>query len=90
MEEVKKEEVKKISHEKWDAMLDRITHNDHPITGWFPTMDDALELTLNPVEHYEFIIWILESNPNLELNEEQKEVYKVLQDALRDCTEFTD
>lgn len=63
---------------------------EHPLTGWFPSIDDALELTLNPVENYEFILWILESNPDMELRGEQKEAYQILQDAMKECTEFTE
>lgn len=86
------EEVKKISHAKWDAMLERITHTDYPISGWFPTMNDALELTVSPervVKNYEFIMWILESDPDMKLTEEQKEIYEILQEAIKDCTVFT-
>ena len=71
-------------------MLERLTGSMHPLTGWFPSIDDALELTLNPVENYEFILWILESNPDMELRGEQKEAYQILQDAMKECTEFTE
>ena len=62
----------------------------HDSASWFPSIDDALELTLNPVENYEFILWILESNPDMELRGEQKEAYQILQDAMKECTEFTE
>ena len=45
---------------------------------------------MNPVENYEFILWILESNPDMELRGEQKEAYQILQDAMKECTEFTE
>lgn len=45
-----KEEKMSISHEHFNAMLERLTGRMHPLTGWFPSIDDALELTLNPVE----------------------------------------
>lgn len=79
-----------ISHEHFDAMLARFTNGEHPLTGWFPTVDDALELTLNPVENYEFILWILESNPDIELKGEQEDAYEILQETIKDCTKFTD
>ena len=85
-----KEEKMSISHEHFNAMLERLTGMMHPLTGWFPSIDDALELTLNPVENYEFILWILESNPDMELRGEQKEAYQILQDAMKECTEFTE
>ncbi|MBT9822274.1 MULTISPECIES: hypothetical protein [Clostridiaceae] len=85
-----KEEKMSISHEHFNAMLERLTGRMHPLTGWFPSIDDALELTLNPVENYEFILWILESNPDMELRGEQKEAYQILQDAMKECTEFTE
>ena len=79
-----------ISHENFIAMLERLTCRMHPLSVWFPSIDDALELTLNPVENYEFILWILESNPDMELRGEQKEAYQILQDAMKECTEFTE
>lgn len=85
-----KEEKMNISHEHFNAMLERLTDGTHLLTGWFPSIDDALELTLNPVENYEFILWILESNPDMELRGEQKEAYQILQDAMKECTEFTE
>ena len=49
---------KRISHEKWSAMLDRIMDNGHPLLGWYPTMEDAEYLAKDPVDNYEFILWI--------------------------------
>ena len=40
-----KEEKMSISHEHFNAMLERLTGRMHPLTGWFPSIDDALELT---------------------------------------------
>ncbi|MSS36492.1 hypothetical protein [Clostridium porci] len=82
--------VKRISSEKFDAMLERIMDNGHPISGWFPTMEDAKIIIANPIENYEFMIWILESNPNLTLTEEQEAVYALLQNTLTQCTQITD
>ena len=84
------ETVKKISSDKFDAMLERIIHNGHPISGWFPTIEDAKKIIEKPIENYEFIIWILESNPNLTLTEEQEAVYDLLQNTLTQCTQITD
>ena len=80
--------VKKISHEKFESMLDRILNNDYPLEDWYPTMKDAVEMSADPVRYYEFILWILESNQDMKLNEEQKEVEKYLQRLLRETTRF--
>lgn len=80
---------KRISHEKWSAMLDRIMDNGHPLLGWYPTMEDAKYLAKDPVDNYEFILWILYSNDNRELTEEEQEVEDCLESILNDCTEFT-
>lgn len=82
------QEVKKISPEKFDAMLERITNNGHPLDGWYPTMAQAEEIVQDPINLYEFMIWILESNPDRELTEEQQSVEKFLQQKLKECTQF--
>lgn len=82
------EEIKKISHDKFHAMMERIVDNGHPLTEWYPDWDEAMELVKDPVGNYEFIIWILESNPDRVLTEEQTEVEILLQDTLRQCTQF--
>lgn len=82
------QEVKKISPEKFDAMLERIMHNGHPLDGWYPNMAQAEEIVQDPINHYEFIIWILESNPDRELTEEQQSVEKFLQEKLKEYTQF--
>lgn len=81
--------VKRISSDKFDAMLERIINNGHPISGWFPTMEDARKIIEQPIENYEFILWILESNPDLTLTEEQKTAYNLLQETLVRCTQIT-
>ena len=81
--------VKRISSDKFDAMLERIINNGHPISGWFPTMEDARKIIDQPIENYEFILWILESNPDLTLTEEQKTAYNLLQETLARCTQIT-
>lgn len=80
--------TKRISHEKWSAMYDRITDNGHPLTGWYPTMENAEYLAMDPVGNYEFILWILYSNDRRELSEEERKVEKYLEHVLHDCTEF--
>ncbi len=82
--------VKKISSDKFDAMLERIINNGHPISGWFPTMEDAKKIIEQPIENYEFILWILESNPDLTLTEEQEAAYNLLQETLARCTQITE
>lgn len=82
--------VKNISHEKWSAMLDRITNNGRPLIGWYPTMEDAKELSKDPVENYEFIIWILYSNDSLDLMEDELKVEEYLELLLNEHTEFTE
>lgn len=79
----------KISHEKWSAMLDRISNNGHPLVGWYPTMEDAKEISEDPVDNYEFIIWILYSNDNIELKDDELKVESYLELTLNECTEFT-
>ena len=81
--------VKRISSDKFDAMLERIINNGHPISGWFPTMEDARKIIEQPIENYEFILWILESNPDLTLTEEQKTAYNLLQETLARCRQIT-
>lgn len=70
-------------------MLERLINMDYKISDWYPSMDDALELTENPVENYEFLLWILESNPEKKLTDEQKEIRQILDEAIRDATVFT-
>lgn len=82
------QEVKKISPEKFDAMLERIMNNGHPLDGWYPNMTQAEEIVENMIKNYEFIIWILESNPDRELTEDQQSVEKFLQEKLKECTQF--
>lgn len=82
------EDVKKISPEKFDAMLERIMKNGHPLENWYPNMEQAESIGQEPVKNYEFLIWILESNPDRELTEEQQSVEKFLQEKLKECTQF--
>jgi len=82
------ENVKRITPEKFDAMLERIMSNGKPIANWYPTMDDVAEISRNPVKYYEFLLWILESNPDQELTEDQIEVEKQLQKIFKQCTQF--
>lgn len=81
-------ELKKITPEKYEAMLERITQNGHRITGWYPTMEEAKELASDPIANYEFILWILESNPERELLEEEKQVEVFLNKVQRQYTQF--
>lgn len=69
-------------------MLERIINNGHPLNGWYPTMAEAEEIIQNPIKNYEFIIWILESNPDRELTEEQQSVEKYLQQKLKEYTQL--
>lgn len=82
------EETKRISHEKFNAMLERIVDNGHPLTEWFPDWEEAVKIAKDPIANYEFMLWILESNPDRVLTEEQKDVEQLLQNALRQCTQF--
>ena len=79
---------KRITPEKFDAMLERITGNGHKLTQWYPTLAQAQELAGDPVDNYEFILWILESNPDRELKEDEQEVEAYLKDIQRKCTIF--
>lgn len=88
MEEDRKVTKKKLTHKKFSAMLERIADNGHPIENWYPTMEDAEDIAKDPVENYEFILWIVESNPDRELTEEEKEVETYLQKILSEYTEF--
>ena len=83
------EETKKISSKKFAAMLERIINNGHPLEIWYPSMEDVKKIMAEPAKHYEFLIWILESNPNRKLTEEQKKVELLLQDFLKRYTEIT-
>lgn len=78
----------KISHKNFDAMLDRIVHNGYPINKWFPSIEEAKEIVQNPKGNYEFMLWIVESNPDIELSDEQMEAERYIQKALQDYTEF--
>lgn len=82
------EDVKKISPEKFDAMLERIMKNGHALENWYPNIAQAEEIVQEPVKHYEFLIWILESNSDRELTEEQQSVERFLQGKLKECTQF--
>lgn len=82
------EDVKKIPSEKFDSMLERIIKNGHPLDNWYPNMDQAEEIVQEPVKNYEFLIWILESNPDRGLTEDQKLVECFLQEKLKECTQF--
>lgn len=77
-----------MTHEKFSAMLERISSNGFRLENWFPTMDEACRIAQNPIENYEFALWIVESNPDRPLTPDQKEVEKFLQKMLMDCTEF--
>lgn len=81
-------EIKEISPEKFDALLERIMNNGHPLDDWYPNMAQAEEIVQDPINHYEFIVWILESNPDRELTEDQQSVEKFLQEKLKECTQF--
>ena len=82
------EEPRKITHEKFGAMLERISSNGFKLENWFPTMDEARRIAESPIENYEFALWIVESNPDRPLTPEQQEVEKFLQKMLMNCTEF--
>ena len=84
--------VKKISQDKWFAMLERIQNNGHPIKAdeWYPSMEDAMDIAKEPIKNYEFIMCILESNDEIELTPEQLKVEKYLQNVFDKTTEFTD
>lgn len=52
--------------------------------GWYPTVEQANELSENVANKYSFIRWIVESNP--ELSEQYPEVSKILINALKKIT----
>lgn len=67
---------------------DRITYINQSVSkigrtdDWFPSMNQAMELALDPVSNYQFIQWILYSNQ--ELAAENQEVTEYLKGVLKD------
>lgn len=51
------------------------------IDGWYPTVENAKTLSKDVVGHYSFIRWIVESNPELSI--QNPEACKILMDALK-------
>lgn len=80
----------RITDEEFGCLLDRILSNGYRLEDWYPTMENAEELTANMRENYQFIVWILESNDEMELNEEQVKVEQFLQEKLKNFITFVE
>lgn len=78
----------RISSEHLDVMMDRIIHNGCPIANWYPSMEFAKWAAKEPVKNYEFFIWVLYSNEEMELNNEQKNVETYLNNVLKETTQI--
>ncbi|MCR5007470.1 MAG: hypothetical protein K6A76_02700 [Oribacterium sp.] len=68
----------KMTHQEYDELVESILDMGYIVRDWYPDKNYVLELAEDPVSHLEFMIWILKSNPDRKLTEEQKKVKKSL------------
>lgn len=55
----------------------------YTLSDWYPTMADAVKMAEDFADNVLFIIWILSSNPDRELDGEERKVQSFLSAALR-------
>lgn len=77
-----------ITHKEFDDLLEEHNHMGYIRRKWYPTMENVNELAQNPQGHFEFILWILESNPEQKLSPEEREVETALQNLLKETVVF--
>ncbi len=75
----------KMTHQEYDDLINSILEIGYVRRKWYPTEENVEELSQDPVEQLEFMLWILKSNPYQRLTEEQKKV----EESLKNVVEHT-
>lgn len=74
-----------------DDIVHRMELSDYrvgDIDNWYPSVEQAKKLAQNAVENYEFIFWLVESNPDFA--KRHNDARKILNQALIDAVVFED
>ena len=80
----------KLSEKKFNDIVNRVTELREPIMGWFPTEKDAEILCRDMEKNFEFLLWIVDSNPNMSLTDVQKQTRKYIRDKINASITFVD
>ncbi|SEA69695.1 hypothetical protein SAMN05216349_12333 [Oribacterium sp. KHPX15] len=78
----------KMTHQEYDELVNSIVEMGYIDRTWYPEEKDVLELAEDPVGQLEFTLWILYSDPERKLTEEQKTVEKSLKDLVENTIIF--
>jgi hypothetical protein len=77
-----------MTHQEYDELVNSIVEMGYIDRTWYPEEKDVLELAEDPVGQLEFTLWILYSDPERKLTEEQKKVEKSLKDLVENTIIF--
>ncbi len=78
----------KLTHQAYDEIINFNHDMGYVRRAWYPDEKDVLRLAEDPVGQLDFILWILKSNPEQKLTEEQKKVKKSLEKIVEDTIIF--
>ncbi len=78
----------KLTHQAYDELINNILEMGYVRRKWYPDEKDVLELAEDPVGQLEFILWVLKSNPEQKLTEEQRKVEKSLEKIIENTVIF--
>lgn len=78
----------RLTEEKFNSIIRNAVETLKPLDGWFPTQRDAELLCDNMDENFEFLIWVVDSNPTRQLTEEQKRIRKYIRDRINKSIVF--
>ena len=77
-----------ITNREFDELLEKQKNMGYVRRKWYPNMENVNELAQDPQGHFEFILWILESNQEQKLSPEEREVETALQNLLKESVVF--
>lgn len=72
-----------MTFDEYDLFVESAKNCGYRLTGWYPDMDSAICLADDFQDNVVYIIWILESNDEVELNARQLQVRRFLEGEMR-------
>ncbi|MCR5452310.1 MAG: hypothetical protein K6F00_06745 [Lachnospiraceae bacterium] len=78
-----------ITRKMYEEKLNYINEIGYFCCDWYPTMKDVDELAKDPEGNFDYILWVLKSNPDRKLTREQKKVEESLKKILRPYVNFS-
>lgn len=78
----------KMTHQEYDELVNSIVEMGYVDRTWYPDEKDISRLAEDPVGHLEFFLWVLKSDPDRKLTEEEKKVQKSLENLVENTIIF--